>query len=326
MKQPETYFVTGGAGFIGSHLVDRLIADGKTVTVFDNLTSGKEEFLAAHMGGAKLRLIKGDLLHLEAVHRAMASHDVVFHLAANPDARLGIADTSLDLKQETMATYNVLESMRRNGVKKIVFSSSGTIYGETPVIPLPEDYGPVLPISLYGAGKLASEGLISAYCHTFGMTGWIFRFANIVGPRTTHGVIYDFLNKLKVNPKELEILGDGRQCKPYLHVKECIDGMLFGLVNAHDKVNVYNLGPDTETDVDTIASVLVKALGLENVRFKYTGGDRGWPGDVPQVRFDINKTSGLGWQAKLTSDQAVEKAITEIVQDIQNVSRRGTVV
>jgi UDP-glucose 4-epimerase len=306
-------FVTGGAGFIGSHLVDRLIAEGNQVTVFDNLSSGKKEFIEQHIGKGDFKLIKADLLDLDKVKETMRRHDVVFHLAANPEARWGIENTELDLKQETIATYNVLEAMRVNGVKKIVFASSGTIYGETPVIPLPEDYGPALPISLYGAGKLASEGLVSAFCGTFDMQAWIFRFANVVGKRTTHGVIFDFIQKLKQNPSKLEILGDGKQCKPYLHVDDCVDGILFGFKNSHDKVNVFNLGCPTATDVTTIAKMLVEEMGLSEVNFKYTGGDRGWPGDVPQVRFSVQKMNNLGWKARHTSDEAVRKAIRDIL-------------
>jgi len=306
-------FVTGGAGFIGSHLVDRLMAEGAKVTIYDNLSSGKKEFIKHHTGKTTFALIEADLLDLDKLKNAIRGHDVVFHLAANPEARRGIEDTELDLKQETIATYNVLESMRVNGVKKIVFSSSGTIYGETPVIPLPEDYGPALPISLYGAGKLASEGLISAFCGTFDMQAWIFRFANVVGQRTTHGVIFDFIQKLKQYPSKLEILGDGKQCKPYLHVDDCVDGILFGFKNSHDKVNVFNLGCPTATNVTTIAKMLVEEMGLDEVKFKYTGGDRGWPGDVPQVRFSVQKMSRLGWKARYTSDEAVKKAIRDIL-------------
>lgn len=308
--------VTGGAGFIGSHLVDRLIAEGNYVTVFDNLSSGKKMFIQHHFDTAHFELVKQDLLDLEQLKAAMVGHDIVFHLAANPDARMGITNTDLDLKLETIATYNVLEAMRVNRVRKIVFSSSGTIYGETPVIPLSEHYGPVLPISLYGAGKLACEGLISAFCNVFGMQGWIFRFANIIGNRATHGVIYDLANKLRQNSAHLEILGDGTQRKPYLHVDECIDGILFLLNKTKDSLNVFNLGCSTSTDVTTIANSIVKQLRLRNVEFRYTGGDRGWPGDVPQVRLNVKKASKLGWKAKLTSDEAVTKAITDILKEI----------
>jgi UDP-glucose 4-epimerase len=272
------------------------------------------EFIEHHEGNGNFKFIEADLLNLDRVKAATIGHEVVFHLAANPEARWGIENTELDLKQETIATYNILEAMRVNGIKKIVFASSGTIYGETPVIPLPEDYGPALPISLYGAGKLASEGLISAFCGTFDMQAWIFRFANVAGTRATHGVIFDFIQKLKRNHSELEILGDGNQCKPYLHVEDCIEGMLFGFVNSHDKVNVFNLGCSSATKVNTIARTLVREMGLRGVSFKYTGGDRGWPGDVPQVRFSVEKINKLGWKAKYTSDDAVRKAIRDILE------------
>jgi UDP-glucose 4-epimerase len=308
-------FITGGAGFIGSHLVDRLLAEGNDVTVFDNLSSGKEDFITAHKENPRFRFIVGELLDLDTLLAVNKDHETVFHLAANPDARRGITDTALDLRLETLVTYNVLESMRRNGIKKLVFPSSGTIYGETPSVSIAEDYGPVLPISLYGAGKLASEGLISAFCHTFDIQAWIFRLANIVGRRATHGVIFDFTRSLEKNPEELQILGDGTQCKPYLHVSECIDGMLYGLRNAPDRLNVYNLGTSTVTDVNTIARTIVAELGRNGVSFRYTGGDRGWPGDVPQFRYDISKMKRLGWKARLTSDEAVRKAVKEIIND-----------
>jgi UDP-glucose 4-epimerase len=307
-------FVTGGAGFIGSHIVDRLVAEENFVTVFDNLSSGRKEFIEQHFDNDRFKLIEEDLLDLEKTNKAIAGHDVVFHLAANPDARLGINNTELDLKQETIVTYNVLEAMRINKVKRIIFASSGTIYGETPIIPLPENYGPLLPISLYGAGKLACEALISAFCHTFDMQAWIFRFANIVGKRATHGVIYDFINKLKQNPFQLEILGDGSQRKPYLHVDDCVDGMLFLYRASQHKINVFNLGCSTTTDVVTIGELVVKEMGLDHVQFKYTGGDRGWPGDVPQVRLNVRKAGKLGWKAKHTSDEAVKKAIRDILK------------
>jgi UDP-glucose 4-epimerase len=306
--------VTGGAGFIGSHLVDKLLVTGNFVTVFDNLSSGRKEFIKQHFGNDRFKLVEADLLDLDKVKEAAAGHDLVFHFAANPDARLGIKNTELDLKQETIVTYNVLEAMRANKIKGIVFASSGTIYGETPIIPLPENYGPLFPISLYGAAKLACEALISAFCHIFDMQAWIFRFANIVGKRATHGVIYDFIKKLKRNPSELEILGDGSQRKPYLHVDDCVDGVLHSFRNSHDKVNAFNLGCSTTTDVTTIAKFVVEEMMLNNTQFKYTGGDRGWLGDVPQVRLDVKKINRLGWKANYTSDEAVRKAIRDILE------------
>ncbi|MCK4223691.1 MAG: NAD-dependent epimerase/dehydratase family protein [candidate division Zixibacteria bacterium] len=309
------YFVTGGAGFIGSHLVDKLISHGD-VTVYDNLSSGRKEFIQHHLDKPYFSFIQADLLDLERLTKEMVDYDVVFHLAANPDARLGLNDTSLDLKQETLVTYNVLEAMRLNNIKKILFSSSGTIYGETPVISLSEDYGPVLPISLYGAGKVASEALITAFCHTFDMQCWIYRFANIVGRRGTHGVIFDFIHKLKKNPSELEVLGDGTQEKPYLSVEDCVEGMLFGFQNSDERVNFFNLGCESTTNVSSIARMVVEEMGLKNAKFKYTGGDRGWPGDVPQVRFNTRKMQELGWKPKHSSNQAVRRAIKFMIEEM----------
>lgn len=305
-------FVAGGAGFIGSHLVDRLVETAQ-VTVYDNLSSGNRAFISHHRGQNGFNFVEADLLELDTLKQAMRSHDVVFHMAANPEARWGIENTRLDLEQETIATYHVLEAMRVNEVKRIIFASSGTIYGETAVMPLAEDYGPVLPISLYGAGKLASEGLISAFCGTFDMQAWIFRFANVVGKRSTHGVILDFIHKLRQSPAELEILGDGKQCKPYLHVSDCVGGVLFALASSHDRLNLFNLGCTTATEVDSVARMLVAEMGLDGVVFKYTGDDRGWPGDVPQVRFNVERMSKLGWRARYTSDEAVRTAIREML-------------
>lgn len=306
------YFITGGAGFIGSHLVDRLIQMGE-VTVYDNFSSGKKEFIKHHLNKKSFQLIKADLLELGTLKKVVRDHDVVFHMAANPDARAGIEDTDLDLKQGTIITYNVLEAMRANGIKKVVFASSSTVYGETPIEPIPENYGPLLPISLYGASKLACEGLVTAFSHLFDMHAWIFRFANAVGVRATHGVIFDFINKLEQNPKELEVLGDGNQEKPYIYVEDCIDGILYGFQHAGRQINIFNLGCSSSSKVSTIAQMLVEEIELEDVKFKYTGGNRGWPGDVPQVRFDTSKMEKLGWKPKYSSNEAVRKAIRDIL-------------
>jgi len=308
-------FVTGGAGFIGSHLVDHLMQLG-SVTVYDNFSSGRKEFIQHHIGKKNFNVIDADLLDIDTLKKAIAGHDIVFHLAANPDARLGNLDTALDLHQETIVTYNVLEAMRTNNIKKIVFSSSGTIYGEVPVRPIQEDYGPTLPISLYGAGKLACEGLISAFCNTFDMQAWIFRFANIVGDRGTHGVIFDFIHKLKKNPHELEILGDGLQEKPYLEVNDCIRGILFTLDHSHERVNVHNLGCDSSTNVKTIARIVLEEMNLPGARCVYTGSDRGWPGDVPQYRCDCTRVNTLGWKAKYSSDEAVRLTVKALVKEL----------
>lgn len=306
-------FVTGGAGFIGSHVVDRLMGDGHAVTVYDDLSSGKQEFIEHHLDNKDFTFIQADLIDAKKLMESLQGHDMVYHLAANPDVRLG-AQQPVIAKKDILATYNVLDAMRRHDIEHIVFSSSSTVYGETPPQPLPENYGPLLPISVYGAAKLAAEGMISSFCHTFDMQGWIFRFANIVGERGTHGVIVDFINKLRNNPKEMEILGDGKQKKPYLYVKDCVDAMLFGHEHAREQINVINLGCDTATQVTRIAEIVVEEMGLDNVTFSYTGGTRGWKGDVPYFHLDTTKMKKLGWTATLSSDDAVRKT-TKILLD-----------
>ena len=315
-KKANRYFITGGAGFIGSHLADRLVNEGE-VTVYDNLNSGGLEFISHNLERHNFKLIQADLLDFSTLKQAMAGHDRVFHLAANPNVRAGIKATDLDLKMGIIASYNVLEAMRLNQIKKVVFTSSSTIYGDAGVTEVSEEHGPLLPASLYGASKLGSEGLISAFCHLFDMQGWLFRLGNIIGSRLTHGVIFDFINKLKQNPGQLEILGDGKQQKPYLHVDDCISGMVFALGHSKERLNVFNLSPTTSTSVATIASMVVKAMGLEGVEFKYTGGSRGWAGDIPQVRLDMSRMSRLGWQPKHTSDEAVERAVREMLVSYQ---------
>ncbi|MCX6664270.1 MAG: NAD-dependent epimerase/dehydratase family protein, partial [Euryarchaeota archaeon] len=279
-------FVTGGAGFIGSHLVDSLLKNGHSVTVYDNLSSGDKQFIQHHLHQENFTFIKADLLDLKRVKKELQGHDIVFHLAANPHVRLGEKQTDLDLNQGIVATYNILEAMRHNSIKKIVFSSSSVVYGETTELSLPETYGPTLPISLYGAGKLGAEGLISAFCGTFDFQTWIYRFANVVGARGTHGVIVDFIEKLRKNPHELEILGDGKQCKPYLYVSDCVDGILFGFVHVSEKMNLFNVSCDTTTTVTRIAEMVAEEMKLNNVSFNYTGGIRGWKGDVPRFQLD----------------------------------------
>jgi UDP-glucose 4-epimerase len=308
-------FITGGAGFIGSHLVDRLLKDGGEVTVFDNLCSGKMEFLGHHENDPNFKFVQGDLLDLDALKDNIKGYDYVFHIAANPDIRLGTEVTDTDLKQGTVATYNVLESMRVNGVKNIAFSSSSAIYGEATVIPTTEEYGPVIPISLYGAAKLASEALITAYANTFEMNGWIFRFANIIGERGTHGILVDFINKLRDNPQELEILGDGRQSKSYLLVQECVDGIMYAITNSKETVNIFNLGSTDQITVTRIAEIVVGEMGLklEDVKFNYTGGKRGWRGDITQMRLAVEKIQGLGWTAKHNSEEAIRASIRALL-------------
>ncbi|MCD6542655.1 MAG: NAD-dependent epimerase/dehydratase family protein [Thermoplasmata archaeon] len=308
-------FVTGGAGFIGSHLVDRLARDGNEVTVYDNFSSGRMEFIERHLNKPYFRLVKADLLDEDVLNAEIKDHDVVFHLAAIPDVRLGEKKPDIS-KIDILSTYNLLDAMRRNDIEMVVFSSSSTVYGETPPVPLSENYGPLLPISVYGAAKLACEGLISSFCHTFDMKGWIFRFANVVGSRCTHGVIYDFIRKLRKNPRELEILGDGKQRKSYLYIEDCVNGMLFGFEKSREQINLFNLGTDGTTEVNEIAKMVIDEMGLKDVKLKYTGGKRGWKGDVPRFQFDISKIKSLGWKPKYDSSDAVRKAIKDLLAEI----------
>ena len=309
------HLVTGGAGFIGSHLVDALISAGKKVRVLDDFSSGKMEFLEGHSKD-DLEIVVCDLLDPSGVDDAMKGIDTVHHLAANPDIRLGVQVTDTDLKQGTIATYNILESMRKSGVSKISFSSSSAIYGEADEMPTSERYGPVLPISLYGASKLASESLISAWSGTFGITAWIHRFANIVGSRGTHGVIYDFVHKLRNDNTRLEVLGDGRQEKSYMDVQDTVNAMLHVIGMHDDGVSLYNLGTDQTVSVSTIARIVVESTGLADVKIEYTGGDRGWAGDVPRTWLDVEKLKSTGFQPKMTSEEAVRGCAENLISEI----------
>jgi UDP-glucose 4-epimerase len=310
------YFITGGAGFIGSHMVDALLQRGEKVTVFDNLTSGKLDYISHHCTDKHFEFIRGDLGDLNRLKEAVGGHDFIFHFASNPDIARGMLETDLDLREGIILTYNVLEAMRLNGVKKIIYSSGSGVYGEAGTIPTPENYGPLLPISMYGASKMACEGLISAFCHLFDIQAWIFRFANIVGKRQTHGVGFDFIRRLRKDSTRLKILGDGNQSKSYIHVKDAVDAMLFVLERARDRVNFFNVSTNDYITVTEIAQLVVKELGLENVKFEYTGGDRGWKGDVPSVRFDLNKIKSYGWKATLSSIEAIRKSVREMLKDI----------
>ena len=315
-RPSNSHFVTGGAGFIGSHLVDRLMEESNKVTVYDNLVSGRREWIAHHFDKKGFRFIHGDLLDRDNLKRSMEGHEIVWHLGANTNIPLGNQITDLDLKNDTIATHNVLEAMRETGIQKILFASSACVYGDAPPMPLGETYAPLFPINLYGAGKLACEGLLSAYSHLFGMKVWIFRFGNVVGARMGHGVIYDFIHKLKRNPKEMEILGDGNQEKNFFLVEDCIDGMLCAFNNSTNRCDVFNLGCNSTIKVTAIAQIVVETMGLRDVKFKYTGGERGWPGDAPYVMFDLRKIEKLGWKAKYTSEGAVRIATQRLLGQV----------
>jgi UDP-glucose 4-epimerase len=302
------YFVTGGAGFIGSNLVDRLLADGHRVTVFDNLSTGQREFLEVAGRYGRFRLVEGDLLDLPALSQAMAGHQFVFHFAANADVRFGTQHPRRDLEQNTIATFHVLEAMRANGLRRIGFSSTGSIYGEPGVFPTPENCPFPVQTSLYGASKLAGEGMIAAYSTGFGFQAYIFRFVSILGERYTHGHVYDFYSKLLDNPHQIEVLGNGQQRKSYLHVQDAIDAILRVIEKAQQPVTIANLGTEEYCCVDDSLGWICDHLGV-TPRRDYTGGDRGWIGDSPFIFLDTTYVRSLGWRPKLTIREGVIRTL-----------------
>jgi UDP-glucose 4-epimerase len=315
-------FVTGGAGFIGSNVVDRLLQRGDEVVAYDNLSTGMNEFLAEARKSPRFSFVKGDVLEEAALARAMKGADVVFHLAANADVRFGTRHPRKDLEQNTIATYNVLEAMRANGVKRIAFSSTGSVYGEASVIPTPETSPFPVQTSLYGASKLAGEGLISAYCEGFGFQGWIFRFVSILGERYTHGHVFDFYKQLLENPRELAVLGNGKQRKSYLYIQDCVSAMFTALEKAVDKVNVFNLGTGEYCEVDDSIGWITESLGLAPNRV-YVGGDRGWIGDNPFIFLDTAKIRALGWKPTLTIREGILRTLTYLEANHWVLERRA---
>ena len=308
--------VTGGAGFIGSHLVDRLVTRGDDVIVVDNLSSGVIEFIQGHIDSGAVDFHNVDLKDLDSLKPLMDGVDMVYHLAANPDIRLGTRITDTDLKEGTIATYNVLESMRLANVPKIAFASSSVVYGENAPMPTPENHGPCLPISLYGASKQAGEGLIGSWVGTFGLQAWIFRFANIIGERGTHGVIFDFIHKLKADPTRLEVLGNGLQEKSYMEVGDCVDAILHVIANTNESINLYNLGSNDTCSVRNIAAIVVRETRCEGASIEYTGGDRGWAGDIPKAMLAINRLKELGFKVNYDSEEAVAHTARVLIKEI----------
>jgi len=316
------YFITGGAGFIGSHIVDRLISIGNSVVVYDNFSTGQKKFIEAHLKNPKFRFIKGDILNLRALAKAMKGSDFVFHLAANADVRGGIKDTYVDLEENTIGTRNVLEAMRINKIKKIAFSSSAVVYGEPKIFPTPEN-SELIQTSLYGASKLAGEALIEAYCNYYRMQAWIFRFVSWVGERYTHGVVFDFVKKLRKNPKELKILGDGKQKKSYLYVKDGVEGIFFGINHFNERVNIFNLGHKDYMDVKKLSDIVISEMGLKNVKKRFTGGKRGWIGDSPFVHLDIGKLEKAGWKPKVSIEEGIRRTARYLLENPEILRRRG---
>jgi UDP-glucose 4-epimerase len=307
-KSMTRAFVTGAAGFVASNLVDRLLAMGIAVVGYDNFSTGQTRFLSDAQQRKNFSLITGDVLDTATLERAMAGCDFVFHLAANADVRFGTQHPRKDLEQNTLATFNVLEAMRTNGIKRMAFSSTGSIYGEPDVFPTPEAAPFPIQTSLYGASKLAGESMIQAYCEGFGFQGFIFRFVSLLGERYSHGHVFDFCQQLRANPRELKILGDGHQRKSYLYVQECIDALLLAISTAPDPVNIFNLGSDEYCEVNDSIGWICDRMGVNPVRV-YSGGRRGWVGDSPFIFLDCAKIRRLGWEPKLTIPQGIVKTV-----------------
>lgn len=313
-------FVSGGAGFIGSHLVASLLEEPATerVVIFDNFSSGLMSHIEKSAKDSRVEVVRGDLKELGAVTSAMAGCETVFHLAANPDIAKAVTQPDIDFWEGTYLTQNVLEAMRVNKAGKILYTSGSGVYGENPEVAFDEGYGPSIPISTYGASKLACEGLIAAYCHMFDLVGRAFRFANVVGPRQTHGVGYDFVRRLKADPGRLRILGDGTQKKSYIHVEDVLNAIRLADQRTTAKYDVFNVATDDYITVKEIADFAVEVSGIApgETRYEFTGGDRGWKGDVPVVRFDCSKIKALGWRARRTSAEAVTDAMKAMLGEL----------
>jgi UDP-glucose 4-epimerase len=314
-------FVTGCCGFIGSTLVDRLLADGHDVVGWDNKSTGQDEFIASALTSARFRLVVGDVLDLGAMKAAMQGSDTVFHLAANADVRFGTDHPTRDLEQNTIATSNVLEAMRMNGVKRIAFSSTGSVYGETEIFPTPEDAPFPVQTSLYGASKVAAESLIAAYCEGFGMQAWLFRFVSILGERYTHGHVVDFYKQLLAHPDHLSVLGNGKQRKSYLYVGDCINAILTAIERGDKKVNVFNLGTDEYCQVNDSIGWISEEMGV-TPKLTYSGGERGWIGDNPFIFLDCRRIRQLGWAPSLSIRESVVRTVRYLRENHWLLERR----
>ncbi len=309
----EKIAITGGAGYIGSNFAKLLLERGYDITIFDKISVDHAKRIYDIRDKITYKTL--DLKNIKLLKDELKNIDLVAHFAASADIALGKTKTDIDLNDGIIATYNVLESMRVNKIKKIIFPSSSTIYGNFSKIPTPEDTGMLFPTSLYGASKLAGEALISSFCHLFEMKSWIFRFGNVIGKDMSRGVIKDFISKLKKNPNELIILGNGLQEKDFIHIDDCLEGILFALEKSNEIINVFNLGTGTTTSVNKIAKRIIEKMELKNVNIEYTGGESGWPGDAPKVHYDITKMKRIGWNPKLLSDEAVELSIIQVLKN-----------
>jgi len=325
VKLINNILITGGAGFIGSHLTPRLISEGCKVTIIDNLSVGKIENIKQWLNNPHFTFVKGDLKNPKAILKAIQGSQIVFHLAANPEVQVGETDPQIHFHENLVATFNLLEAMRKSKTAKtLVFASTSTIYGEVTILPTPEDYAPLIPISTYGASKLGCEALTTSYAHTFNLRALILRLANIVGPKANHGVIPDFIRKLEANQNRLEILGDGNQKKSYLYVDDCIDAILHAtktFLKTKRKVNIYNIGSSDQITVKRIAEIVTEEMHLPNVNFSFTGGvdgGRGWKGDIKTMHLSIEKLAKTGWKPKYTSEQAIRLASQSLIREYRS--------
>ena len=316
------WFIVGGAGFVGSHFTDRLLSESgvTAVTVYDNMSSGRRWHLAHHDDDARFRLVEGEVSDRDALADAMAGHDTVIHLASNPDIARAITDPDIDFVEGTMLTRAVVEAMRISGTSRVLYASGSGVYGELGEFAAAEDHGPMLPTSTYGASKLAGEALISAYASMFGLSGCVFRFGNVVGPRQTHGVGFDFVRKLLHDPTRLEILGDGNQSKSYIHISDVVEAVLLAHERSPRPFSAYNVATGDYITVNEIAELAVASVGLDpgSVRFEHTGGDRGWKGDVPVVRLNIDRIRALGWSCRLNTAEALRASLDALVVDARS--------
>jgi UDP-glucose 4-epimerase len=313
----ERFVLVGGAGFIGSHFTDRLLADAtvRRVTLFDNFSSGREWHFESHLRDDRLRLVRGDVKDLAALREAMEGHEVVIHLASNPDIARAATEPDIDFREGTYLTQNVVEAMRTTSAKRILYASGSGIYGDLGELEVHEDHGPLVPISTYGASKLAGEALLAAYSHMFGLSGCVFRFGNVVGPRQTHGVGFDFVRRLLKDPTQLEILGDGSQSKSYIHVTDVVDAVLLAHEKCPKSYEAYNVATGDYITVREIAELALEVLGLQGTRFIFSGGNRGWKGDVPVVRLDIERIQSLGWRCRRNTREALRSSMAEMAGD-----------
>ena len=315
------YFIIGGAGFIGSHFTDHLLGDARmaAVTLYDNLSSGREWHYAHHESDPRFRIVRADVGDMECLLTSMTGHDTVIHLASNPDIARAMTQPEIDFHEGTALTNNVVEAMRRTNVRRILYASGSGVYGDLGELEAVEDHGPLAPISTYGASKLAGEALISAYCFMFGLTGCAFRFGNVVGPRQTHGVGLDFVRHLSRDPSHLPVLGDGRQSKSYLHVSDVVTAVLLANRLCTKQFETFNVATGDYLTVAAIAELVIECLELPvRPRLEYSGGDRGWKGDVPIVRLNTDRIRSLGWNCRLNSYQAMRESVLALIREIRN--------